>query len=136
MSFGPYPAIVVGVHDGDTIYVDVVLAKLSRSKKDVDLGFNVHRDLRGIVLERQSVRLFGCNAPELFTPAGRASKAHIDTLVRPGDTVTLVSEGWDKYGGRIDGVVTLADGRDLAKTMIADGFAISWDGHGPKPVLP
>ena len=51
-----------------------------------------------------------------------------------GDTVTLVSHGWDKYGGRIDGTITLADGRNLTAVMVAAGQAAPWDGQGPKPV--
>ena len=134
-TFGPYQATVVALHDGDTLFVDIVLAKRAGALAvDRDLGFNVHRAKAGIVLERQAVRVFGCNAPELATPAGKASLAYIQTLVKVGDTVTLLSHSWDKYGGRIDGEVTLADGRDLAKTMIAAGMAVFWNGVGPKPV--
>jgi len=141
-TFGPYAATVVAIHDGDTIDLSLVLVKMrstvaARAKAlDVDLGFNVHRTPDGVVLERQSVRLLGCNAPELATPAGKAALAYIETLVKIGDLVTLVSHGWDKYGGRIDGVVTLTDGRDLAQAMVAAGQAAAWDGSGAKPVPP
>jgi len=133
-TFGPYKATVVNIHDGDTVSVDLLLEKAGRSKVDVDLGFNVHRTAQGTKLERQAVRLLGCNAPELATAAGKAALAFIETLVKVGDTVTLVSHGWDKYGGRIDGAVTLADGRDLTATMVASGCAVAWDGKGTKPV--
>jgi len=134
--FGPYSATVVGIHDGDTISVDIVLAPVGRlhAVADRDLGFLVHRTHQGIVLERQSVRLFGCNAPELATPAGKVALAFIESLVKVGDQVKLLSHGWDKYGGRIDGAVTLADGRDLSKAMIDGGHAVYWDGVGAKPV--
>lgn len=123
-TFGPYKATVANIHDG------------TRHKlADVDLGFNVHQVSGvGIVLERQSVRLLGCNAPELATSAGKAALAYLESIVHVGDEVTLVSHGWDKYGGRIDGAVTLADGRDLTAVMIAAGHAIAWDGQGPKPL--
>lgn len=133
-TYGPYVATVVAIHDGDTIDVDLTLAKVGKQKADVDLGFNVHRDPAGIVLERQSVRLLGCNAPELATPAGKDALAFIETLLKIGDRVTLVSHGWDKYGGRIDGQITLADGRDLVATMITAGHAVAWNGQGVKPV--
>lgn len=133
-SFGPYKATVVAIHDGDTIDVDIVLTRIGIEKRDLDLGFNLHRCSRGIVLERQSVRLLGCNAPELATPAGKDALAFIETLVKVGDDVTLVSHGWDKYGGRIDGAVSLADGRDLTATMIDAGHAAPWNGIGTKPV--
>lgn len=141
-TFGPYKATVVNVHDGDTIDVDIILSKLgawrtgahSGASTDIDLGFNMHRTSRGIVRESQSVRVYGCNAPELATPAGKLALAYMLTLLKPGDRVTLLSHGWDKYGGRIDGEVTLADGRDLARTLINGGYAAPWDGKGAKPV--
>lgn len=134
--FGPYKATVAAIHDGDTFDVDIVLAKVGKlnAVADRDLGFQVHRTHQGIVLERMAVRLFGCNAPELATPAGKAALAFIETLIKVGDTVTLLSHGWDKYGGRVDGQVTLADGRDLTAAMIAAGQAAPWDGKGAKPV--
>jgi endonuclease YncB( thermonuclease family) len=136
-TFGPYKATVVEIHDGDTFDVDLVLVR-SRARRHVadrDLGFNVHQvSGRGVVLERQSVRLFGCNAPELATDAGKAALAYLQTVLHVGDEVTLISHGWDKYGGRIDGSVTLSDGRDLAAVMIAADQAAPWDGKGTKPV--
>ena len=118
-TFGPYQATVAAIHDGDTIEVDLVLIPhTGHLTQDHDLGFNVHRAPTGVLLERQSVRLYGCNAPELSTAAGKAS---------------LVSHGWDKYGGRIDGQITLSDGRDLVTVMIAAGQAKAWDGVGVKP---
>lgn len=136
-TFGPYKATVANVHDGDTIDVSVVLVpgRTKRKATDIDCGFNVHEVSGvGVVLERQSVRLLGCNAPELATLAGKDALAFLETVVHVGDAVTLVSHGWDKFGGRIDGQVTLADGRDLTQVMIAAGHALPWDGRGAKPV--
>lgn len=136
-TYGPYTATVVDLHDGDTIFVDIVLVADRRRRKtpDVDLGFNVHRISGiGMVLKRQSVRLLGCNAPELSTPAGWQALAFLQTILHDGDVVALVSHGWDKFGGRIDGQVTLPDGRDLAQVMIAAGQAAPWDGKGAKPL--
>jgi endonuclease YncB( thermonuclease family) len=134
-SWGPYKATVVDVHDGDTLFVDLLLHRQRvAAGVDVDLGFNVHLRRGGVWLVRQSVRLAGCNAPELATPAGKAALAYLQTLVKPGDPVMLLSLAWDKYGGRVDGRVTLADGRDLTQAMIAAGEAAPWDGQGPKPL--
>lgn len=136
-TFGPYQVIVVEIHDGYTVFVDIVLiaSKAHRHVPDEDLGFNIHIISGvGVVLKRQSVRLLGCNAPELATPAGKAALAFLETVLHVGDTVTIVSESWDKYGGRVDAPVTLADGRDLTQVMIAAGHAAPWDGQGPKPV--
>ncbi len=111
--FGPYPAGVLTVHDGDT--VKVVL----------DLGFNISF--------QAWCRCYGINAPELATPEGKAALAFAETLIKPGDLVTVRSHGWDKYGGRFDGTVGLADGRDFGSAMVAAGFARPYFGVGPKP---
>jgi endonuclease YncB( thermonuclease family) len=57
----------------------------------------------------------------------------MQTLVNVGDDVALVSHGIDKYGDRVDGAITLADGRDLTQAMIAGGHAVAWDGKGVRP---
>jgi micrococcal nuclease len=111
--FGPYPALVADVHDGDTL--TVVL----------DLGFNI--------AFRSALRCYGINSPELATPEGKTALAFALTLVKPGDTVTVVSHGWDKYGGRFDGTLGLADGRDFGAVMVAAGQAKPYFGTGPKP---
>lgn len=115
MNFGPYPAQVVDLHDGDTIHLNL------------DLGFaqfvEAH-DLDGKAI--MSCRVFGINAPELSTDAGKAALAFAQTLLKPGDRVTVVSHGWDKYGGRFDGTVTLADGTDFATLMLQAGQAVKF----------
>jgi endonuclease YncB( thermonuclease family) len=111
-AFGPYPARVVDVHDGDTVVLDI------------DLGFDhliSGRDWDGRT--RLSCRVFGINAPELVTAAGKAARAYAQEFLAPGDRVTVVSYGWDKYGGRFDGDVRLADGRSFADIMVSGGHA-------------
>ena len=74
VAYGPYPARVVAIHDGDTITFDI------------DLGF-------GIRLPGQSwagktmlaCRVYGINAPELSTAEGKAALAYARTLLAPGD---------------------------------------------------
>lgn len=114
-TFGPYPALVTRVTDADTIALDL------------DLGFGVHQ----LAL---SCRVFGINAPELSTPAGKDARAFALTLLAAGDRVSVLSHGFDKYAGRFDGSITLADGRDFASVLVAAGHALPWDGKGPKPV--
>jgi endonuclease YncB( thermonuclease family) len=117
VTFGPYPARVAAIHDGDTLTLDI------------DLGFDhiiSGQDFAGKT--RLACRVYGINAPELSTVAGKAALAYAETLVKPGDLVKVLSHGWDKYGGRFDGEVTLADGRDFGQTMIAAGQAVSYDG--------
>lgn len=105
--FGPYTARVIAVHDGDTIALDI------------DLGFDhliVANGWDGS--PRLRCRIFGINAPELNTAAGKAALAFAQTLLKVGDIVLVTSHGWDKYGGRFDGTITLSDGRDFATVML------------------
>jgi len=104
--FGPYPATVVNVHDGDT----VTLA--------IDLGFDITATER--------CRLYGINAPELSTQAGKDALTFAQTKLHPGDKVSVQSNGWDKYGGRFDGIIRLANGEDFASAMLITGHAVQY----------
>jgi len=118
MDFGPYPARVVNVHDGDTVTLDI------------DLGFDhliSGTDFDGKT--RLACRIFGINAPELSTTPGTDALDFARGLLKPGDRCQVVSHGWDKYGGRFDGTITLADGRDFAATMLAAGHAVVLNVH-------
>lgn len=108
MIFGPYRGVVDLVHDGDTVYIKL------------DLGFDLTVYAR--------VRVYGINAPELSTDAGKAAREYARGLLLVGSVVTVLSHGWDKYGGRIDGEITLGDGRDFAASMVSAGYAVavSW----------
>lgn len=111
--YGPYRAEVVEVHDGDTVYLNI------------DLGFDhliEAKDWDGH--PRIACRIFGINAPELSTNAGKAALTYARSLLPTGSVVQLVSHGWDKYGGRFDGSITLPDGRDFAAVMLQTGNAI------------
>jgi endonuclease YncB( thermonuclease family) len=105
-SFGPYPMLVLDWYDGDTCHVRL------------DLGF-------GIFLQAVSCRIYGINAPELTNrPAGQDAKAYAQQLCPDGTLVKVLSHGWDKYGGRFDGEITLEDGRDFGHAMIEAGQAV------------
>lgn len=112
-TFGPYPARVAGVHDGDTVMLDI------------DLGFDhliSALDWNGST--RISCRVFGINAPELSTAAGKVARDFAKSLLPIGSNCLVTSHGWDKYGGRFDGTITLSDGRDFAEVMVASGNAV------------
>jgi len=110
--YGPYSARVVDVHDGDTMTLDL------------DLGFNI--------TFRSACRCWGINAPELATDAGKSALSFALTLVQPGDAISVISHGWDKYGGRFDGAISLSGGRDYGEAMLAAGYARPYFGVGPK----
>jgi endonuclease YncB( thermonuclease family) len=113
-----YAAMVIAVHDGDTITVSI------------DLGLHV-------MLFGQQVRLLGCNARELGMPGGLEAREHLRALLPlPPATVTIRTVKPDKFGGRYDAALTLVDGSDLVSRLVAEGWAAAWDGQGPKPVPP
>src|SRR5690242_6337183 len=101
-TFGPYPAKVVAVHDGDTCTLDI------------DLGFDhIIKGLDFSGRTRLSCRVFGINAPELSTPEGKVALSYALTIMPVGTLVAVVSYGWDKYGGRFDGSIALPTGLDF-----------------------
>ena len=113
--FGPYPGRVEGWIDGDTARVAL------------DLGFGITlapRDFDGKPLI--SMRVFGINTPELNTPEGVAALAYAGVICPAGTRVTVLSHGWDKYGGRFDGSLTLPGGQDYATLMIAAGHGVAY----------
>lgn len=128
-TFGPYPARVVEVHDGDTC------------RLDIDLGFGVQ--MAGVSLLGRpmwSCRVYGINAPELRVkdiatgvwmdnPAGLEARDFARGLLPIGSIVTVVSHGWDSYSGRYDGTITLPDGRDFAAVMLVAGQAVDMKGY-------
>jgi len=111
-TYGPYPATVVDWHDGDTCHLDV------------DLGF-------GLVLGL-SCRCYGINAPELHDAGGREATDYARSLAPAGTTVRVLSHGWDKYGGRFLGEITLPSAAPFGDAMIAAGHARPYFGRGPK----
>ncbi len=88
------PAVVVRIHDADTLVCSL------------DMGWGTWR-------KDEPVRLEGVNAPELSTAEGQAAKAFVETLLKAGDEVTVISKKYDKWR-RTLGRITLPDSRDLS----------------------
>lgn len=112
--YGPYIGIVRDWHDGDTAHIDL------------DLGFGwvllAYNPITG--KPQWSCRILGINAPELSTDAGKTAHAYAEQLCPPGTAIVAVSNGWDKYGGRWDGTITLPDGTDFGQQMLNAGQAV------------
>lgn len=112
-----YKAKLVRVVDGDTVWLDV------------DLGFNVHVTL--------DFRLAGLNTPEVVGAtkiAGVAAKVELERLLGLG-TLRIVSTKSDKYGRWLATLYVLpATGAeiDVNQALLSGGFAIPYDGTGPK----
>ncbi len=124
-------ATVVGHWDGDSFYVK--------------LPFGVH----GVVIEKQLIRVIGCAARERSEEGGIEAREALK--VRAGMTIgspvvltallpNQASLQNDKFGGRLDAVVSYraADGtpHDLAADLIADQWAVPWNGVGAQPKPP
>lgn len=127
MSAGPsytYSAVVARPIDGDTLIVDVAL------------GFWLTIRLSCRLLARTATGWIGMNARELNAPGGQEAAAYVAGLAPAGAALLVTSIQADKFAGRFDGLITLPDGRDLGQTVISAGFAVAWDGRGPRPVPP
>ena len=95
----------------------------------MDLGFAIYlygHDLDGKPVF--SLRVFGVNAPELPTDAGKAALAYAQELCPGGTHVTVVSHGFDKYGGRADCTIEPAGRPDFGAAMLAAGHAVPMAG--------
>ena len=106
-AYGPYRGVVDYVQDGDTVYCKL------------DLGFDITVYAR--------VRLFGINAPEISTDAGKEARAFARQTLPVGKEVLVTSYGWDKYGGRVDGRIEYVDqgqNYNFATVMVDSGHAV------------
>lgn len=113
--YGPYRGVVDLAHDGDTVNVKL------------DIGFDITIYAR--------VRVRGINAPELSTAAGKRSRDFAQSVLTPGTDVLVTSYGWDKYGGRIDGIITFPEPYEweshefynFGTLMLASGNAVVYN---------
>ena len=109
-STNQYTYDVVGIYDGDTFYIKMagLPPELSR------IGVRV----RGI----DTAEMKGKCEFEKRTAAG--AKAFTTRMLKlNGNKVTLRNLKWDKYGGRVDADVYLANGQKLADLMIMQNYA-------------
>lgn len=101
-----YKVNIVGVHDGDTVTVDI------------DLGF--------YLTHRTPIRLAGVNAPELKTPEGKVARDALQNFVvgHPGQwTAQTFKSGEEKYGRWLAKLIA-PDGFDVSAWMVLNGFAV------------
>lgn len=119
-----YNAVVESVWDGDTIHASL------------DLGMGIWDRGTDSTKTGILVRLNGCNAIELDQPGGVEARDHLASLLPSGTRVLLRSVAVDKFGGRVDADIQLADGTDLVAVLVAGQWAAAWDGTGPRPVPP
>jgi len=114
----PYQYVVRSfrVIDGDTIAMEL------------DLGFST--------FTAQSCRLYGVDAPEHTTTAGKLVKAVIERWLKLVQTLCVSSVGWDKYANRFDGIVAAVNSPQiptLNSYLLTQGLARPYSG-GKKPL--
>lgn len=124
-----WPGSRVGrVIDGDSFQATV------RRTITADVGFEQTLDLT--VAFPIKLRLNRINAPAAGTPTGDAATARVHQLVDGAELLIETLKTY-KYGGGETpewmAEVTLPDGRDLSDVLVAEGHAVYWDGHGPRP---
>lgn len=103
-----YQAVVLSLHDGDTITVQV------------DCGFRISY--------KTPVRFYGINAPELSTEAGKKALGYLQSLLSVGDNIVIKTfkNPTDKYGrwlAEID-----YKGVSINQAMIDSGNAVAYFG--------
>ena len=123
-----FDATVTSVTDGDTIRATVHLGQLEIAGLTCDVTLGNPKGM--------SIRLAGCNAWELSTPAGKAARDNLRTILRPGDAVTLSNVTPYKYGLEVVADVALGDGSDLVSLLTAGFWVAAWDGTGARPLPP
>lgn len=111
---------VVRVYDGDTMFTN--LAQLPAP------------------LNAVSIRLYGIDTPELGWRAdceeeaalAIKAKQFVVDLIGDNKMVSVTNYKWDKFGGRIDGIV-FVDGKDIGQELIKVDLARPYMGRGQKP---
>lgn len=86
------------------------------------------------------VRLLGVDTPERGkkarcpeeAAAGIKAKAAVTKLVSTNKTMTVKEVKWDKYGGRMNGVVFVGD-INVGEYLLNEQLAAPYTGVGPKP---
>ena len=71
-----------------------------------------------------SIRLWGIDAPEMDTQAGRDARRYLIELTR-GDEITCEQKGTDGYGRRV-AICMDSLGSDLACSLLEAGHAEEW----------
>jgi endonuclease YncB( thermonuclease family) len=82
-------------------------------------------------------RVRGTQAPELGKdPGAEQVRDFLAARLPVGEHVVVGDVGPYPRAGHITCSLSMADGTDLAGWLIERGYAVAWDGRGPKPVVP
>jgi endonuclease YncB( thermonuclease family) len=120
--FNPLVASIVGLHDGDTAFLDVRVVALDQAW--IVAG-------RPAGLPEVRYRFARINAPELATPAGKAAVAALAAFVGPLPAPCFIGSTNPSHYvrenyGRILVEIQLPDGTNLSDWMLANGYAVPY----------
>lgn len=110
---------VTRIIDGDSLTATVTR----------DLGFH------GTATFAVRLRLNRINTPPASTDAGKLATrmATVLLVADPPVQVLIETVGPYKYGDEWMAEITLPDGRNVSDALVAGGWAVYWDGNGPRP---
>lgn len=123
-----YCGRLISMTDADTLRVEIVLIDEQR-----DLGFGIARHMHETV--PQKLRLYGVQAPERYTTAGKAATAWVLQWLTEHcpDGVFTVNTFKGSYGldkqekyGRYLAIITAPDGQRLNDDLVATGNAVPY----------
>jgi endonuclease YncB( thermonuclease family) len=104
--------------DGDSL-----IAEVKR-----DLGFH------GTATFTQRLRLNRINAPKLSSAAGKDAASKLSALLTQNHGLLLIETlNPYKYGDEWMAEITLPGGTNVSDWMVTSGYAVYWDGTGPRP---
>jgi endonuclease YncB( thermonuclease family) len=90
-------------------------------------------------LNKVYIRMVGIDTPESNHLAncesertqGVGAKIFLENYLKGEKTMVVTNFKWDKYGGRIDGVIFVNE-VNINELMISKKYAMPYDGTGPK----
>lgn len=117
-----YRAVILSVHDGDTLDLDL------------DLGFRLHNI-------QMVMRFSGVDAPELKRTdrLGEIAREALTgwLVAHPGPYLAQTEKDrTEKYGRFLLSALVAADGHELINDQLAAGHLKFYTGSGPKPTWP
>lgn len=110
-------SLITRVVDGDSL-----TARLTR-----DLGFH------GTATFEVKLRLNRINAPAVNTDTGKIAGGALVALFPADVHVNIETTKAYKYGDEWMAEITLADGTNVSDWMVTGGYAVYWNGQGPRP---
>lgn len=131
-----YEATLLRVLDGDTVKLGIEMGRMDRL--DQDLGLHLFVKNKRLVLHL-TARLHGRDAPESKTPAGLIAKQALSARLPVGVACIARThrDKAEKYGRFLVDLTPCAGvlaGQDVSTWMIENGYALRYDGRGPRPV--